>query len=172
MLFRCAPTHLRKGRPLFGWSSSRLVFVQLRKRAKLFGPVEPSHFIFASFKPVVVFEDQKPVGSRITGFNTTVPIGSWRKAWGKLTAKAGLSGLRFHDLRHHAITELLTNPNVSVQTTKSIAGHVSQKMVDRYAHIQLEAKRSALEALTQQPKSLVTGVTGNRPADTLTTASQ
>jgi len=45
-------------------------------------------------------------------------------------------------------------------------------MVDRYAHIQLEAKRSALEALTQQPKSLVTGVTGNRPADTLTTASQ
>jgi integrase len=103
------------------------VFVQLRKRAELFGAVEPSHFIFASFKPVVVFENQKPVGSRITGFNPTVPIGSWKKAWGKLTAKAGLSGLRFNDLRHHCITELLTSPNVSVQTTKNIAGHFSQR---------------------------------------------
>jgi len=28
----------------------------------------------------------------------------------KLTEKAGLPGLRFHDLRHHAITALPTNP--------------------------------------------------------------
>ena len=85
---------------------------------------------------------------RITRFDPTTPIGSWKKAWGKLTAKAGLAGLRFHDLRHHAITELLTNPAVSVQTTKSIAGHVSQRMIDRYAHIGLAAKQSALEALS------------------------
>jgi integrase len=78
---------------------------------------------------------------------------------------------RFHDLRHHAITELLTNPSVSVQTTKSIAGHVSQRMVDRYAHIRLEAKQSALEALTQSPKTLVTLVTGNTSTDTLAPAS-
>ena len=50
--------------------------------------------------------------------------------------------------RFSCVEELLTNPSVSVQTTKSIAGHVSQRMVDRYAHIRLEAKRSALEALT------------------------
>ncbi len=35
-----------------------------------------------------------------------------------------------------------------MQTTKSIAGHVSQRMVNRYAHIGLEAKRSAVEALS------------------------
>jgi hypothetical protein len=56
--------------------------------------------------------------------------------------------LRFHDLRHHTITELLTDPDISVQTTKSIAGHVSQRMVDRYSHIQSEAKRSAVEAFS------------------------
>ena len=85
---------------------------------------------------------------RITDFDPTTPIGSWKKAWSKLTEKASLTGLGFRDLRHHAITELLANPNVSVQTTKSIAGHVSQRMIDRYAHIRLEAKRSALEALS------------------------
>lgn len=123
------------------------VFVQLRKRAELFGPVELSHYVFASFKPVQTFEDKKLTGMRITGFDPATPIGSWKKAWSKLTEKAGISGLRFHDLRHHAITELLTNPGIRVQTTKSIAGHVSQRMVDRYAHIRLEAKRSALESL-------------------------
>jgi len=122
--------------------------VQLRKRAELFGNVALDHYVFATLRPEQVFENKKLVGMRITGFDPSTPIGSWEKAWGKLTAKAGLSGLRFHDLRHHAITELLTNPAVSVQTTKSIAGHVSQRMIDRYAHIGLAAKQSALEALS------------------------
>jgi len=86
----------------------------------------------------------------MTRFDPTIPIGSWKKAWRKLTKEAGLSGLRFHDLRHHAITELLTDPNISIQTTKSIAGHVSQRMVDRYAHIRLDAKRKALESLSRK----------------------
>ena len=65
-----------------------------------------------------------------------------------------MPGLRFHDYRHTTITELLTNPNVSIQTTKAIAGHVRQRMVDRYSHIHLEAKRSAVEALsTPQPQT-------------------
>jgi integrase len=129
-------------------SDASEVFIQLRKRAELFGAVEPSHFVFASFKLEQTFDNKKFTGTRLTKWDPTTPIGSWKKAWGKLTAKAGLPGLRFHDLRHHAITELLTNPSISVQTTKSIAGHVSQRMVERYAHIRLEAKRSALEALS------------------------
>ena len=126
------------------------VFLQLRKRSEMFEPVEPAHYIFASFKPVGQFRGKEMVGSRMTQFDPTTPIGSWKKAWRKLTEKAGLSGLRFHDLRHHAITELLTNPNISIQTTKSIAGHVSQRMVDRYAHIRLDAKRNALESLSRK----------------------
>jgi integrase len=34
------------------------------------------------------------------------PMKGWRTAWRSLTEKAGLKGLRFHDLRHHAVTEL------------------------------------------------------------------
>ncbi len=126
------------------------VLLRLRTRSEMFGPVEPTHYIFASFKPVGEFRGKEIVGSRITEFDPTTPIGSWKKAWRKLTKEAGLSGLRFHDLRHHAITELLTNPNISIQTTKSIAGHVSQRMVDRYAHIRLDAKRKALESLSRK----------------------
>ena len=49
-----------------------------------------------------------------------------------------------------------------MQTTKSIAGHVSQRMVDRYAHIRLEAKRSALEALSTNTESINTGNLSNQ----------
>jgi integrase len=80
-------------------------------------------------------------------FDPTKPLGSWKKAWSKLTAKAGLAGLRFHDLRHHSITELAES-GASEQTIKAIAGHVSERMLARYSHIRLEAKRNALEALS------------------------
>ncbi len=32
----------------------------------------------------------------------TRPMSTWRTAWRKLTKQAGLAGLRFHNLRHHA----------------------------------------------------------------------
>jgi len=57
--------------------------------------------------------------------------------------------LRFHDLRHHAITELAEG-QASEQTIRSIAGHVSQKMLEHYSHIRLDAKRTALDALSQR----------------------
>jgi integrase len=88
-------------------------------------------------------------------FDPTQAIGSWKKAWRKLTVKAELPGLRFHDCRHSTITALLTDPRVSIQTAKSIAGHVSQRMIDRHSHIHLEAKRNAVEALSEQPQATV-----------------
>jgi integrase len=77
----------------------------------------------------------------------TRPMSTWRTAWRNLTREAGLRGLRFHDLRHHAITELAESL-ASDQTIMSIAGHVSQRMLGHYSQIRLEAKRKALDALS------------------------
>jgi len=76
----------------------------------------------------------------------TRPMKGWRTAWRTLTHAAGLQGLRFHDLRHHAITEL-AELDLSDQTIMSIAGHVSREMLNHYSHIRLAAKRRALVAL-------------------------
>ena len=107
--------------------------------------------------------------------------GGWRTAWRSLTravrcpacgalqepadicrnegceadirgTKSPLAGLRFHDLRHHAITELAES-QASDQTIRSIAGHVSEKMLEHYSHIRLDAKRSALDALSSRSKA-------------------
>jgi integrase len=60
--------------------------------------------------------------------------------------KQGLAGLRFHDLRHHAITELAERGEADL-TIMSIAGHISRRMLEHYSHIRMDAKRRALESL-------------------------
>jgi integrase len=58
-----------------------------------------------------------------------------------------LHGLRFHDLRHHAITELAeSQANDSI--IREIAGHVSPKMLAHYSHVRMETKRKVLDALS------------------------
>jgi len=123
--------------------------LRLYERAQMFGPVEPSHYIFATFKPVGRFDGKELVEMRASHYDPTRPIGSWKKAWRKLTVKAGLKGLRFHDLRHHAITELCESGQ-SDQTIMAIAGHVSERMLKIYSHIRLKAKREAVEVLSRR----------------------
>ena len=69
--------------------------------------------------------------------------------------KSSTAGLRFHDLRHHAITELAES-QASDRTVMSIAGHVSQQMLAHYSHVRIEAKRKALAALAAGSKRWVT----------------
>jgi hypothetical protein len=52
-----------------------------------------------------------------------------------------------YSFRHHAITKLLENPDVSEETAEAIAGHISHKMKKRYSHTRLHVKRAAVEAL-------------------------
>jgi len=76
---------------------------------------------------------------------------AWRTAYRAIVKEAGLSGLRFHDLRHHAITEL-SEGQTSDMTIMSIAGHVSKKMLEHYSHVRMDAKRKAVEALASSRK--------------------
>lgn len=93
----------------------------------------PEHFVFPAC------ENHKVDVNR--------PITSFRTAWRNATKKAGLQGLRFHDLRHTAITKLAETPS-GEQTIMAIAGHVSRRMLEHYSHIRLEAKRAAVEAIS------------------------
>jgi integrase len=119
---------------------------RLRQRAEGFGTVEPSHFVFASFVPKFTFNGKRVVDYNVTDFDPTRHVKSWRTAWRTLTKKAGLPGFRFHDLRHCAITQLAEN-GTSDSTIMAIAGHVSRRMLERYSHVRMEAKRTAMETL-------------------------
>jgi len=134
------------------------------KAQKLFGEsLEPVWYLF-------------PHAEGYSKPDPTKSMSGWRNAWRSLTRavscpacgqlqqpakmcakdkckadlgkiKSPLHGLRFHDLRHHAITELAES-QASERTIMAIAGHISPRMLDHYSHIRMDAKRKALEALS------------------------
>jgi integrase len=52
---------------------------------------------------------------------------------------------------HCAITQLAEG-GASDATIMAIAGHVSRRMLERYSHVRMEAKRRAMEALAASTK--------------------
>ncbi len=124
------------------WACARLL-----ERAEKLGASEPSHYLF----PAALFRHTKKTDPMHgTGFDLAKPMQSWRTAWRNLTDEAKLSGLRFHDLRHHCITKL-AEAGVPDQTLMSISGHLNRQMLEHYSHIRMQAKRDAVAALERSP---------------------
>lgn len=59
---------------------------------------------------------------------------------------APIRGMRFHDLRHQAITEM-AEAGASDATLMAVAGRMSRRMLEHYSHVRMAAKRTALEQL-------------------------
>ena len=84
-----------------------------------------------------------------------------KTAWRNVLRKANVK-IRLHDLRHTVITKLAES-GASDETIMAIAGHVSRRMLSRYAHIRTEAKRRALEAVaTQHHADAILEVAGHK----------
>ena len=136
--------------PLTDVAASALA--RLRQRAEGLGPAEPSHYVFAAFTSRFNFSAKREPLDNATSFDPTRHLKSWRSAWRTLTKKAGLPGFRFHDLRHCAITQLAES-GAPDSTIMAIAGHVSRRMLERYSHVRMEAKRKAVEALAASTRT-------------------
>ena len=60
--------------------------------------------------------------------------GALEQAWRRLCERAGVSGLRFHDLRHEAVSRLFEK-GLNVVEVSAISGHRELKMLKRYTHL-------------------------------------
>ena len=67
-----------------------------------------------------------------------IPNSYWvTDAFRRATKKAGIQGLRFHDLRHEAVSRLFEK-RLNVMEVASISGHRSLQMLQRYTHLRAE----------------------------------
>ena len=117
------------------WAVSQLV-----ERARDLGATHPDHYLLPH-----------RAANGETGADPTRPMGSWRKAWESLREADGMPDLRMYSLRHHVITKLLEDENVSERTVIELAGHVSKDMLQRYSHIRMKTKLGALKTLERKP---------------------
>ncbi len=60
--------------------------------------------------------------------------GSLEQVWRRLLIRAGIKGLRFHDLRHESVSRLFER-GLNVIEVSSISGHKELRMLKRYTHL-------------------------------------
>jgi len=58
-------------------------------------------------------------------------------AWRNVVKRAGIDDLRFHDLRHEAVSRFV-EAGLSDQEVAAISGHKSMQMLRRYTHLRAE----------------------------------
>ena len=67
-------------------------------------------------------------------------------AWQQVLKDNGISGLRFHDLRHEAVSRLV-EAGLADQEVAAISGHKSMQMLRRYTHLRAEDLVAKLDKL-------------------------
>jgi integrase len=87
--------------------------------------------------------------ANITGTEPSKAVGTLKTAWHTAKKTAGVA-LRWHDLRHTAVTRLLENGQ-TLPMVASIMGwspSTTVRMAQRYGHISTDARRAAMESMT------------------------
>lgn len=74
---------------------------------------------------------------------------NFNKAWLGIKAELGVSDLRFHDLRHEAVSRLVEG-GLSDQEVAAISGHKSMQMLKRYTHLRAEDLVGRLDSLRKK----------------------
>ena len=131
-------TGMRRGEILgLSWDNvdlkRRTAFLPLTKNGS-------SRQVPLSTKAVSILQQQEP---RTDTHPFPVNANAFRLAWDRLRSRADLNDLRFHDLRHEAISRFfemgLTVPEVAL-----ISGHKDVKMLFRYTHLKVDSVVSRL----------------------------
>ena len=123
-------------------NQARWAIGECLKRALMLGSCEPDHYLFPFRVKRNEFDPARQASK------------SWlRKSWAKLRTATGFHDLSPHDLRFHCITRMLEN-DVNPETVIAIAGHVSRKMMEYYAHQRTRVKYAAVMAIQPTPRRI------------------
>lgn len=115
-------------------------------RAQALGATDPDDYLL----PFKVSQSSK-LRSAARGakkWDVTKPMTTWVKSWRKLTEECGMSGFRFHDLRHTFRT-LGAEAGVPLEVMMAQLGHMDRETSLEYVHIQqkvLERAKQLIEA--------------------------
>jgi integrase len=117
----------------------------LLERARSLGATEPGHYLLP-------FNMRKSrVHSKITKqkWDVTKPMVTWVKSWRKLMEACGMSGFRFHDLRHTFRT-LGAQAGVPLEVMMAQVGHMDRQTSLEYVHIQQSALERAQRLIERE----------------------
>ncbi len=87
-----------------------------------------------------------PMRPWLAYFPLAIGVDGVKSAFRRARIKAGHPAVRFHDLRH-ACASMLIEAGEDLYTVGEVLGHTNVQTTRRYAHLQLDRKRAALEKI-------------------------
>jgi integrase len=102
-----------------------------------------------SSKALAILEKMKAVRTTDTGRvferlpSNTIVLG---KGFKSITKRAGIEGLRFHDLRHEATSRFFERTSLQTMEISLITGHTEMKTLQRYANLRPQHLADKLDA--------------------------
>jgi integrase len=100
---------------------------------------------------VFTYVAQRTRGGRVKGHRYPITYSGVKIFWRRLRKRAGVAGLRFHDLRHDLATKLLRETG-NLKLVQRALNHADIKTTMRYAHVLDGEVADALEQVTQSRK--------------------
>ncbi len=130
----------------------------LLERARLLGATEPDHYLL----PLSIKKSRIISKTTDEKWDVTKPMATWVKSWRKLMEKCGMTGFRFHDLRHTFRT-LGAHAGVPLEVMMAQVGHMDRETSLAYVHIQTDALKSAQRSIEGQQQNLMEAIRKVRP---------
>jgi integrase len=102
-------------------------------------------------KAILVLLRPKDIDPKAFVFEPSTPrktlVSRMRREWKNALKTSKIAKIRFHDLRHTALTRLI-HKGTDIRTVKDIAGHSSLKTTQRYLHSSDKIQQQAVEKLS------------------------
>jgi integrase len=110
-----------------------------------FPDAEPDSFVFPFHRVAIGGNERRPYIYDVQ-LDRPMSPSSYKSAF-ETARRRAQAAFRFYDARHTFVTRLAENPAVSEETIRQLAGHVSPRMLGRYSHIRVQARRAAIAGL-------------------------
>lgn len=92
----------------------------------------------------------------IAGARMDAPRSDLKRPWDAVAAKAGLAGVRLHDLRH-SFASVGAGAGMGLPIVGKLLGHASAATTERYAHLDNDPLRAASERIAGQISAALDG---------------
>ena len=89
------------------------------------------------------------IASGSTGTNDEKPRADLKRPWAQLTKRAGLTGVRIHDLRH-TFASFGAGSNIGLPMIGKLLGHAQSRTTERYAHLAVDPLRRSADMIAGQ----------------------
>ncbi len=96
------------------------------------------------------------IAGESAGLEDEKPRADLKRPWAAITRRAGLTGLRIHDLRH-SFASVGAWSGLGLPVIGKLLGHADAKTTARYAHLDTDSSRRAADAIASQIASAMGG---------------